>query len=255
MVRKTGITLILYLAVMAVMVVWVSRVRMVLYHSAFWWLVAAAAVGLAAGIITGVLKSKKKPAGSVVLRHDIASFLQHWGTGGGIILLIVSGVLIASGRKLWLVFIPEITRSRIMALNLHWLGVFFVLLFGCFFLADFLVAGRAKNLVPGIADIRDGTFKKYLLRQPWQDTGKYKTTQKLAFMAFAVLGAVILVTGAIKTSFFVWPVSVVSASRLHDIASELFVILLVIHVIIVIANPANWALLLSWFTGKEPSKR
>jgi cytochrome b subunit of formate dehydrogenase len=87
------------------------------------------------------------------------------------------------------------------------------------------------------------------------DKDKYLVSQKLAFLAFTVLGAIVLVTGVIKVDYFIRQFSIITTSNIHDISSELFFLLLVIHVLIVIAVPSHWRLFLSWFTGKEPPKR
>jgi cytochrome b subunit of formate dehydrogenase len=249
-VKKTLIALVVLLAGVAGGIVLAANINTVLFHTAYWGLIAAVALGAAAGVVKALWRRKKQPAEDT-LRHNVGSFLEHWGTGAGIIILIVSAALLASGRKIGFIAVPEIARSRIMALNLHYLGTLFTVLFGCFFLVDFFVSGGYKNLLPNAADISDGTLKRYFLGKKWIDTGKYQVTQKWAFLAMAVLGAIVLVTGIIKTSFFIWAVPVNAATTLHDYASELFFILLIIHVLFVLAFPSHRRLLLSWFTGRK----
>ena len=229
----------------------------VLFHSAFWELIAAIIVGAVAGVIRAKLKLKKQAAAADehTPRHTVGSFMEHWGTGVGIIILIVSGALLASGRKIGLIFVPEFTRSRIMALNLHYLGVFFTLIFGCYFLADFLASRGYKVLMPGLADIWDGTIKRYLLRKKWNDRDKYLSSQKSAFLVFTILGVIILVTGAIKTSYFILPIPLNRTNNVHDIAAELLLLMLIVHILFTIAVPSHWRLFLSWFTGKEGHRR
>ena len=253
MVKKTLVALFILLAAAAASIVWAAKVQSVLFHSAYWGLIAAVVVGAAAGVAKALAGRKRQP-GTDAPRHSLGSFLEHWGTGMGIIILIVSAALLSSGRKIGFIVVPEIARSRIMALNLHYLGALFTVLFGCFFLADFLVSGSYKKLLPNLTDIRDGTLKRYLLGKKWLDTGKYAVTQKWAFLAMAILGGIVLVTGFIKTSFFIWAVPINAATTLHDYSSELFFIMLIIHVLFVVALPAHWRLLLSLFTGKEPNK-
>jgi cytochrome b subunit of formate dehydrogenase len=248
--KKILIALILLLAVAAGGIAWTVNARAVLYHTAYGGLIAAIGVGTAAGVVKALWGRKRQPVTDAP-RHNAGSFLEHWGTGLGIIILIVSAALLSSGRKIGFIVVPEIARSRIMALNLHYLGTLFTLLFGCFFLADLLVSGGYKNLLPNAADIKDGTLKRYFLGKKWVDTGKYQVTQKWAFLAMAILGGIVLVTGIIKSAYFIWPVPINAATALHDYASELFFILLIVHVLFAVAVPGHWRLLLSWFTGRK----
>jgi cytochrome b subunit of formate dehydrogenase len=256
MLKKTIITTVLLLVVIAATITWVMHVHGVLFHTAWAGLIAVVVAGAAAGIVQAAWNRKKQAAVNQDMpRHTVASFLEHWGAGAGIIILIVSGAMLASGSRVGFIFVPEFARSRIAALNLHYLGVFFTLLFGCLFLVDFLASGGYKELFPGPAEIWDGTVKRFLLRKKWHDKGKYEVTQKLAFLVFAVLGAVILVTGVTKIAYFIFQIPLNRTAGAHDIASELFVIMLIVHILFVIAVPSHWRLLRSWFTGREVNKR
>lgn len=103
-------------------------------------------------------------------------------------------------------------------------------------------------------DIWDGTIKKYLLRKKWNDAGKYLSSQKSAFFAFAVLGLGVLVTGAIKMGDLAGQdpsQSVSVASYVHDIFAILFILLLIIHILLVLVVRSYRRLLVSWFTGRN----
>lgn len=250
MVKKTILALVLYLIVVAVIAVWVAHIQTILFHSAFWELVAAVIVGAVAGTMRAKLKLRKQATtdNELAPRHTVGSFMEHWGTGFGTILLIVSAWMLGS------VLMPQLSGTRMTAINIHYIGVFFTLIFGCYFLADFLASGGYKVLMPGPADIWDGTIKKYLLRKKWNDTAKYLSSQKSAFLVFAILGAGILVTGAIKTVDFVLripPQILNSATHAHDIFAALFIIMLIVHVLSTAVVPSHWRSFFSWFTGKE----
>ena len=197
------------------------------------------------------LKKQAVEANEHAPRHTVGSFIEHWGTGIGII------ILIASGRMLGFVFTPHPNVPPTMQhVNLHYTGVFFTLIFGCYFLADFLASRGYKVLMPSLADIWQGTIKKYLLRKKWNDTGKYLSSQKSAFLVFAILGVGILVTGAIKTIYYVWQIPlqlVQNASYAHDIFALLFILMMIVHVLSTVVVPSHWHSFLSWFTGKDGS--
>ncbi|MGP8079585.1 MAG: cytochrome b/b6 domain-containing protein [Dehalococcoidales bacterium] len=201
-------------------------------------------VGAISGIIGATLKIilNSRKINRQPERHALDSILEHWGTAIGIFILIVSGIELHY-------------HGGLPAVKLHFLGIFLSLLFGTYFLADFFVSRKYRTLLPNIKDIIDGTFKKYLLRMKFKETGKYLASQKASFLLFAVLGVLILVTGIIKLLFFyiTIPFKLFEiATKVHDISAYLFILVLAIHILLVIARRANWPLLLSWFNGKNP---
>jgi len=201
-------------------------------------------VGTAAGIIVALIKIalSSRKTNHQPERHSIDSILEHWGTAIGIFILIVSGIELHY-------------HTRLPAIKLHFLGIFLTLLFGSYFLADFLVTGKFRTLIPNIKDIIDGTIKKYIFHFKFKETGKYLASQKSSFLLFAILGTVILITGGIKLLFFYISIPFKLfeiATKVHDISALLFGIVLIVHILLVIARNANWPLLLSWFNGKNP---
>jgi cytochrome b subunit of formate dehydrogenase len=200
--------------------------------------------GMIAGVIGATLKVaiQKRKNSQLLERHAIDSIMEHWGTGVGIIILIVSGFQIHY-------------HGGLPAVKLHFLGIFITLLFGSYFLADFFVFKKYKALVPTMKDIIDGTIKKYLLRLKSKEPGKYLSSQKSSFLMFVILGALIVVSGVIKLLFFYNVISfrlLEIATKVHDISALLFVLVLTIHILLVIVRRSNWPLLRSWFNGKTP---
>ena len=205
--------------------------------------IAGAALGIIGGIIKIVLGSRKTNLQPE--RHSIDSILEHWGTAVGIFILIVSGIQIHY-------------HTGLPAIKLHFLGILITLLFGSYFLADFIVSRKYRTLLPDLKDIIDGTVRKYLFRFKSKETGKYMASQKASFLLFVILGAVILVTGVIKLLFFYITISFSlfkTATKIHDISAYVFMGVLVVHILLVIARRTNWLLLLSWFNGKTPERQ
>jgi len=240
MIKKILFTVILA-GVMAASIYGIRGLDIVLFRQVAWTLFAP----LLAGIFLGILAGRKSPAdaeGSLEdnERHGIDSFLEHWGTAAGILVLVVSGFQI------------RIALS-VFGLNLHFLGLFVTLLFGGYFAADFLASRKYHRILPAMSDIVDGTLKKYLLRSRLVETGKYLGSQKAAFLAFALVGAEIILTGAVKMAAHFWQIpypamQVITAA--HDIFGIFFVLLFLFHVGMVISIRAHRRLLRSWFTGK-----
>ena len=215
------------------------------FRDSRWIFIFAAITGAAAGVIAGLIKIalRSRKTNPQPARHTVDTILEHWGTAAGIFILIVSGIQL------------HYFHGGLPAIKLHFLGIFFTILFGTYFLADFLVSAKYRRLLPGLKDIIDGTIKKYLFRFKFKETGKYLASQKASFLLFAVAGAVILITGVIKLLFFYIKIPfklLETATKVHDISALIFGILLVIHILLVIARRSNWPLLSSWFNGKTP---
>lgn len=95
MLKKTIISTLIISIVLFLSIIAISNSRGILFHEFPWLMPTALACGILTGIIRGILydrvvkKMKQQPD-----RHTIDSFLEHWGTGVGIIVLMVSGFLI-----------------------------------------------------------------------------------------------------------------------------------------------------------------
>jgi cytochrome b subunit of formate dehydrogenase len=247
MVKKTVAFLVIYVIVLALVIVWVSSAQTKLFSDIPWVFSIAIISGIIIGVFTSRAKLKNTGREVNPPRHTLYSFMEHWGTGIGIILLIVSS------RLLGLSFIPQDNNPSVMPSNLHFIGLVFTLLFGVYFLTDFLASREYRTMLPNITDIWDGTIKKYLFRKKWNDTGKYLSSQKSAFLAFTVLGLGVLVTGVIKSVGLREDPSppVTGVSYAHDIFAMLFILLLIVHVLLVLFVRTYRRLLWSWFTGRN----
>lgn len=243
MLKKSLVTATLLLIVLALAILLTYNARGILFHSLPWLIGGVTLLGIAAGISRGLRYDASKQKLSPPLdRHTLDSFLEHWGTVVGILLLFISGIFIQASYR------------RGFSENLHFLGLIMTLFFGAYFLAHFFVAQKYRYLWPNVADIVDGTVKKYLLRARWQDTGKYLSSQKSSFLAFVILGIGILITGTIKLAAFYFGVPGDLnhiATQAHDILARIFVLLLLIHILLAVIGSSHRRLLRSFFTGKE----
>jgi hypothetical protein len=161
-------------------------------------------------------------------------------------------ILIISG------FFIEASYKRIFSMNLHFLGLITAFGFGTYFLVLFFIFQKYGYLLPGIADIINGTIKKYLFRTPWKDTGKYLSSQKTSFLVFSILGIGLILTGAVKLCayYFSVPLQINHfTTSLHDYLARLFVLILIIHILFVLMIRSNRSLLISFFTGKIKASR
>lgn len=241
MLKKALPALTAIILIQALAVLLTYNARGILFRTLPWPVYAAADLGLITGILRGIRQNYTRPQSKGrPYRHNIDSFLEHWGTFTGILLLIISG------------FFIEASYRRGFAANLHFTGLVITLYFGAYFLAHFFTAKKYCYLMPGRADIIDGTIKKYLLRGSWQDTGKYSAARKSAFLGFSILGALLLITGALKTAAF-YPgipgeINYI-ATRVHDYSAYLFAFMFVIHIASALTTGSNRRKLISFFTS------
>ncbi|MFZ7104874.1 MAG: cytochrome b/b6 domain-containing protein, partial [Peptococcaceae bacterium] len=185
-----------------------------------------------------------------IRRHGTGAFIEHWMTGLGIFLLIVSGFMMGF---LFFPHLADTPRSVLFPLNMHFTGIIITVFGGFYFLTDYVFSGKLSVLMPGIKDITQGTIGKYLLKKKWKAETKYLSSQKASFLVFAVFGGVQLITGSVKVMghLFRIPSSALAATTtIHDIFSLLFIIMLVVHILFVVLSPSYRTLLKSWFTGK-----
>lgn len=247
--KKVFLILVLFLAALGVGLYFANTSESLFFDTAPWAIAAAIVIGIVLGAARAMLKGKPEVVGGEVTRHGGGAFLEHWGTALGIFTLIASGILLG------FLFIPSFAKTSTEAvspLNIHFIGLVITLSGGFYFLTDFMLSRDYSTLVPNINDITGGTLGKYLLRRKWYSEGKYLSSQKSAFLAFAFFGAVILGTGAVKVAAHIWPIqaSVYStATFIHDIFSLLFILLLIVHVLLVVAL-RHWKALKSWVTGR-----
>jgi cytochrome b subunit of formate dehydrogenase len=232
--------LIVFVSIVSIL--WINNFSGTLFRAARWILIWTFVAGTVAGIIGAIIKNspKSRNVNRPAARHSLDSVMEHWGTAIGIFILIFSGLQIYN-------------RGGIAGIKVHFLGLFFTLLFGAYFLADFFISKKFQTLFPTVKDIVHGTIGKYLFRLKVNETGKYLSSQKSSFLAFIISGGLIFISGIIKLIPYYGhiPFQLLRvATKIHDISALAFGIILAIHILLVIAHRANWPLLRSWFDGK-----
>jgi cytochrome b subunit of formate dehydrogenase len=240
-------------------------------RNAQWGIVASVVIGLILGVARGRLKKKNAIKGEVVTRHGVGSFISHWATGFGIFLLIYSGVILgfllshadAQHASKSIGFIPVFAQTvtqKIPPLNVHYFAVLMTLFGGFFFGADYIATRDWMLLIPNMQDLIQGFIGKYFLRRKWEAEDKYMSSQKGAFVPFAAIGIVMLLSGAVKVAGHVWtgPDGISAnalgwATVIHDVFMVFTILYILVHVGMVVAL-GHWPAFLSWFTGTMPTK-
>ncbi|MFC1866346.1 cytochrome b/b6 domain-containing protein [Chloroflexota bacterium] len=243
------VVLTLFVAASAVGIVLANNSDAAFFDSMPWITIVAAGVGFILGAARALLKGKEQINYGEVNRHGSGSFIEHWGTALGIFILLASAIILG-----FLFFPSRVVTpvETIFPLNIHFIGVLVTLFGGFFFAGDYLFTRKFDRLLPNIPDIFGGLFGKYFLRRKWSEEDKYLSSQKVAFLGFALFGGVLLISGAFKVAAHIWELNAGWWSfftYVHDVFSLLFMFLLVVHVLLVLGL-REWPALKSWITGK-----
>jgi cytochrome b subunit of formate dehydrogenase len=242
---------------------------------------------IALGIVVGIIQARMAIRrggdaliGEQVRRHDVSTVIAHWSNAIGVILALTTGALILR----WIAYRPQELRLLFI---IHYVGAA-LMLFGIFnHLARHGVSGGTGLIPKSFSVLRDligelfeyiGVFgpKEAVLRIPWpkglrqpiakyvrallgykpDHAGKYLATeQTLSYPPWAILMAVIVVTGVIKLLKYMYAIPgslVTTATALHDLATIAIGVMLILHLLPLLLVPANWPLLLSMFKTTVP---
>ena len=248
------LSIVIFMVVFATAIYLPIAVDSLLLDSIPWLLIVSTLIGIIFGALRARFKSKPLIKNGYVTRHGFGAFIEHWVTAFGISLLIFSGFLLGY------LFFPHYTdtpKTVLFPLNIHFMGLVITTFGGFYFLTDHIFSKRLNILMPNIKDIIIGTLAKYFTKNKLLREGKYLASQKSAFLIFAILGSVLLITGIIKiiTHFVTTPLLTLAITTLiHDIFSLLFIIMLIVHILFAISISSHRTLLKSWFTGKISEK-
>jgi formate dehydrogenase gamma subunit len=245
----------LYIIFIILIIIGTGIVVSVLYNKLLidkfsWLLIVSALTGIIAAVIDRFNKKSIPIENGQVVRHKISGFISHWLTAFGIMTLLTTGFVIG------FLFFPHFTdtpKSILVPLNVHFMGILITTFGGLYFLSEYLLSKKFSTLIPTIRDITQGTIKKYISKQKYENEGKYLSSQKSAFLVFALLGGILLITGIVKVLAHSWqmPSTVMAVStQIHDIFALLFTIMLLLHVIMALLVSNHRVLIKSWFTGQ-----
>lgn len=240
------------------------------------------------GILIGIFQARAAARGGgdallgeAVRRHDTATILAHWINAFGLIAGLVTGAMILG-------WTPRTLELRLIFI-IHFIGAAFMLFAIFNHLARHLVSGGTGLIPKRLSVIAEliGELLEYAglfgpegatLRIPWPKAirqpignylrallsykpsvhGKYLATEQiLSYPPWAILMALIVVTGVVKVMKYLYPIPgpiVASATAIHDLATLAIGVMLLIHLLPLLLVPANWPLLLSIFKTTVPRK-
>jgi len=249
MAKKALVLSVLFLATVPLGWYLSDTLGIIFFDDAWWLLVALAVLGAVLGVVSGLTRPKEQVVNGKVERHGARGFLSHWGTSIGIFTCLGTGIFMG------FLFIKPFMKTlgdTALPLNLHFTGVALLLFAGFFFALDYLAMRDWDRLIPNVKDLFHGMLGKYFLRRKWTAETKYASSQKVAAFGMGAVGALILITGAIKVACRVWEIPASAwgwVTIIHDISTFLFILVLAIHIILVIVLKAHWPNLVSWIKG------
>jgi len=233
--------------------------------------------GIALALLQRQRGRRKAPdAGASRRRHGWTEMATHWSNAAGLGLGLVTAV--------WLLRWFDNPLSLTTTYVLHFIGAGLMVAAVAHHLTYQLVDGGMGLIPRAWAEVKNaaaelvgytgvyrglrGAFGVQLpapVRRPFQrvlrranlvpePAGKYLATEKvISYTIWAVLIAVVVLTGIIKTLRYLMPVPAglrQFATFLHDGATIFLIVFLVIHVGALVLVPRNWPLLQSMFTSR-----
>jgi cytochrome b subunit of formate dehydrogenase len=192
-----------------------------------------------------------------VVRHSGLEMAEHWAIALSGLVLLMSGMF----------ELPTAARYRINALpGLAWSGDFITSLYvhyaaslvfiaaACFHLAYHGLRGEI-GLLPKQGDVRASiaVIKTFFGKEEEPPFGKYLPEQRLAYLGMAVIIAVLILSGLVKTYKNVFAPDldytlVLWATWLHNAFFVLFILAFVAHIGALLLRP-NWPMIRGIFTG------
>lgn len=239
-------------------------------------------LGILAGLYrarTGSEKGAVEFSGDTIQRHSWTDVGLHW--------LNALGFLVGLGTAAMLLRWVNRALDLQLIYVLHYVGSALIV-YALFDFVTYSLVGGHTGLLPRLRDVPDalGELASYLgvfgepgvfgvrlprgiatpiarlfvtfgIRKP-RDVGKYLATEKaLSFPVWAVLVALILASGLVKTLRYAWPIPtgvVGLATWVHDLTSIAVGIWLAVHVASTTLIPRNWPLFTSMFTARVPEE-
>jgi cytochrome b subunit of formate dehydrogenase len=240
-------------------------------------LIALAAIAVVLGIVFAWLKinGHDRIVGSDVIRYSGFQRIIHWA--------LALGFVLDFGTAAWLlqwVGLDSTVENRQTLYLLHFIGAGLIVFAGIAFATTARVRGqdalfpRWRDVGPAIARLFGylGTYGEpgflgMKLKMDWlasglaaigikpaKREGKFLSVEKvLSFTPLAILAAIVIVTGLIKTAryFFVVPGDVLYwTTWLHDLSTWLTLIVVGVHIVAIFLVPRNLPGVRAMLTGR-----
>ena len=196
-------------------------------------------------------------AKGVVVRHGIVELLEHWLLGLSSIVLIVSGLFqMPMPRRYYITDIPGMAWSGdfMVTLQIHYIAAV-VFIAVCLFHVVYHGMLGHTTMLPKRGDVKESidVIKTFFGKGEEPPFHKFLPEQRIAYVGMAVIIAVLILSGIVKTyknvfdpqMSFLW---VSWATWLHNIFTALFILAFIAHIAAILLKP-NLPMLRGIFYG------
>jgi len=193
----------------------------------------------------------------LVVRHSLLERIEHWAVAlSGLVLLATGLFELPIARRYFITELPGLGWSGdfITSLNIHY-AASVVFISACFFHLVYHGLLGHEGMIPRKGDLRASVevIRSFFGRGKEPPFDKYLPEQRLAYAGMAVIVALLIFSGLVKTwkNLFdpsLSPVLVLTATWVHNGAFVLFLLAFVAHVAALILKP-NRPMIRGIFTG------
>ena len=194
----------------------------------------------------------------LIVRHSLLERVEHWSVAlSGLILLLTGFFELPIARRYFITEIPGLGWSGdyITSLKIHYAASVVFIAAGLFHLAYHGLL-RHDGMIPRKGDLRASVevIRSFFGKGEEPPFDKYLPEQRLAYAGMAVIIALLILSGLVKTwkNLFdpqLSPPLVLTATWVHDGAFILFLLAFLAHVGALVLKP-NRPMILGIFSGK-----
>ena len=237
--------------------------------------------GIVLGIVVaGLRRTRDRVVAGQVTRYSLYDRLAHWGIALGFVIAFVTAVWLLR----WFGLDSNVDNRPTLFL-LHYIGAGLITIAGTMFVASSRVKGqdalfpRWSDISPAIARLfgylgvygQSGVLGMRLPKswqgplqatladlaiKPAKREGKFLSVEKVfSFTPLAILALLVIATGLLKSAhyFFAVPQPVMYwTTWLHDIAAQLTIVVVGLHLAAIFLVPRNWGGIRSMLFGTMP---
>lgn len=204
------------------------------------------------------MSEKIFPEKNLVTRHNATELIEHWAIAISGLLLLITGIFeLPVAKRYYIITVPGLGWSAdfITSLYIHYAAALVFTAAGIFHLIYHGLQSE-KGLLPQKGDMKASvTVIKSLFgfgQEP--PMHKYLPEQRWAYVGMALIIAMLIVSGLIKTYKNIYAPDmslavVLTATWIHNIFFVLFFLAFLAHMAAILLRP-NWPMVRGIFTGK-----
>jgi len=193
----------------------------------------------------------------LVVRHSLIELVEHWSIALSGLLLLVTGIFeLPMANRYYITSIPGLSWSGdfIKSLYIHYAASVFFIAAAVFHLIYHGILGE-RGMIPRRGDLKSSieVMKSFFGKGEEPPFHKYLPEQRLAYVGMAIIIAMLILSGLIKTykNLYAPDMSltmVLWATWVHNVFFMLFILAFVAHIGAILLKP-NRPMIRGIFTG------